>query len=126
MRASDVFETAPWGITDQPCFLNACALLECALSPRELLESLKDIEARLGRTMTRRWGERLIDLDILLIDSLIHREADLCVPHPEMHRRGFVLVPLARIIPDRVHPLTGRTIASMASDFPEELRICSL
>ncbi|MDR3265572.1 MAG: 2-amino-4-hydroxy-6-hydroxymethyldihydropteridine diphosphokinase [Synergistaceae bacterium] len=125
-RASDVFETPPWVVRDQPYFLNACALLECDLSPRDLLELLKEIEARLGRTTTRRWGERIIDLDILLMDSLVHYEPDLRIPHPEMHRRGFVLIPLARILPDQPHPLTGRTIASMAEEFPDELRICSL
>jgi 2-amino-4-hydroxy-6-hydroxymethyldihydropteridine diphosphokinase len=127
-QASDVFETAPWGVTDQPYFLNACILARCALQPEELLRLLKDIEAKMGRAATRRWGERVIDIDILTVDSLIYDSPDLHIPHKDMHRRGFVLVPLAQILPHWVHPVTGRTASDMASDFrdPEPVRICRL
>lgn len=125
-RISDVFETEPWGVTDQPYFLNACLLAECAFSPRELLAVVKDVEAKAGRTATRRWGERVIDIDILLMDSLIFDAPDLRIPHPYMHERGFVLIPLAEILPDWAHPATKRTITSMAEDYPKGVRICSL
>ncbi len=125
-RTSDVFETEPWGVTDQPHFLNACLLAEYDRSPRELLALLKTLEAKIGRTATRRWGERVIDIDILLMGSLVLDAPDLIIPHPHMHERGFVLIPLAQILPDWLHPLTGRTVATMAGDCSEDIRICSL
>ena len=81
IQASDVFETPPWGVTDQPYFLNGCVLAECALQPEELLKLLKGIEGKMGRRTTRRWGERVIDLDILAMDSLIYDSPDLHIPH---------------------------------------------
>ncbi|MDR1979241.1 MAG: 2-amino-4-hydroxy-6-hydroxymethyldihydropteridine diphosphokinase [Synergistaceae bacterium] len=128
IRTSDVFETAPWGVTDQPYFLNACFLARCALSPEELLRLLKDIETKMGRGATRRWGERVIDLDILTMGSLVYDSPNLRIPHLDMHRRDFVLIPLSQILPDWVHPITKRAIADMASDFTERapLRICGL
>jgi 2-amino-4-hydroxy-6-hydroxymethyldihydropteridine diphosphokinase len=127
-QASDVFETAPWGVTDQPYFLNACILAKCALRPEELLGLLKGVEAKMGRRTTRRWGQRVIDIDILMMDSLIHDSLDLHIPHKDMHRRGFVLIPLAQILPRWVHPITGRAADDMASIFrdPEPVRICCL
>ena len=126
VRKSDVFETAPWGVTDQPHFLNACLLAESDLPPESLLELLKGIEARMGRTTTRRWGERLIDLDILLIDSLLYDSPMLHIPHSDMHRRDFVLIPLAQILPDWIHPGTERSVASMATNYHGAVRICGL
>lgn len=126
IRTGDVFETEPWGVTDQPYFLNACLVAKRTLPPRALLKLAKEIEVGMGRTATRRWGERVIDIDILLADSLILDEPDLRIPHPRMHERAFVLVPLAKILPGFVHPETGRTLASMAKDFPEGVRICAL
>lgn len=125
-RTSDVFETEPWGVTDQPYFLNACLAMEYDRSPHELLALLKALETKIGRTTTRRWGERVIDLDILLMDSLVFEAPDLSIPHPHMHERGFVLIPLAQILPDWLHPVTGRTVAAMAADFPRGVRICAL
>jgi 2-amino-4-hydroxy-6-hydroxymethyldihydropteridine diphosphokinase len=117
VQVSDVFETAPWGVTDQPHFLNACLLAECTLPPAELLELLKNIETKMGRKPTRHWGERLIDIDILLMDSLVYDAPDLHIPHADMTRRDFVLIPLAQILPSWVHPVTKRTISEMAADF---------
>jgi 2-amino-4-hydroxy-6-hydroxymethyldihydropteridine diphosphokinase len=130
VQTSDVFETPPWGVTDQPHFLNACLTAECTLSPEELLALVKDIEAKMGRKETRRWGERSIDLDILAMGQVIYESPSLCVPHADMHRRGFVLVPLAQILPDWVHPVTDRSVREMAGDFCGGgngfLRICRL
>lgn len=125
-HTSNVYETAPWGVTDQPYFLNACLTAECAYFPHELLATAKDTEAKIGRTTTRRWGERVIDIDILLMDSLVFDAPDLHIPHPYMHERGFVLIPLAEILPDWIHPATGRTVASMAEKYSGGVRICSL
>jgi 2-amino-4-hydroxy-6-hydroxymethyldihydropteridine diphosphokinase len=119
VKTSDVFETAPWGVTDQPCFLNACLLIECEASPETpemLLEQVKAIEKNMGRVASRRWGERLIDIDILLMGSLVCDSPNLRIPHADMHRRDFVLVPLAQILPHWVHPGMGRTVASLAED----------
>jgi 2-amino-4-hydroxy-6-hydroxymethyldihydropteridine diphosphokinase len=132
LQTSDVFETPPWGVTDQAHFLNACLTANCALPPEELLALLKNIEAKMGRQETRRWGERVIDLDILTMQSLTYKSPSLRVPHAEMHWRGFVLAPLAQILPDWVHPVTNRSVAEMAGDFTENsskggfVRICRL
>jgi 2-amino-4-hydroxy-6-hydroxymethyldihydropteridine diphosphokinase len=133
LRTSDVFETAPWGVTDQPCFLNACLLVACALQPEELLTLLKDIEVQMGRVTTRRWGERVIDIDILTMNSLLYASPTLSVPHADMHRRAFVLTPLAQILPDWVHPEMRRTVTEMEAELRSRgrqrerpLRICPL
>ena len=131
---SDVFETAPWGVADQPYFLNACLLLEStdtanapsAFHPEILLKAVKEIETGMGRTETRRWGERLIDIDILLVDACFYESPTLRIPHIDMHRRGFVLIPLAQLLPNWLHPGTERTVAEMARDYPKAVRICAL
>jgi 2-amino-4-hydroxy-6-hydroxymethyldihydropteridine diphosphokinase len=97
LRRSSLYRTPPWGKTDQPDFVNAAALLETSLAPRALLGALKDAERRLGRTPGERWGPRVIDLDLLTYDEVTIDEPDLHVPHAELARRGFVLVPLAEI-----------------------------
>ena len=128
IQASDVFETEPWGVPDQPRFLNACLIIENVLPPEDLLARIKSIEADMGRTVTRRWGERKIDIDILFMDSMIHDSPLLHIPHAEMHRRDFVLIPLAQIAPRWVHPHTKRTISDMAMGFRDRnpTRICRL
>ena len=130
-RTSDVFETAPWGVTDQPYFLNACLLAESDLPPEELLALLKGVENKMGRTtaaVSRRWGERTIDLDILTMESLVYDTADLHVPHIDMHRRSFVLTPLVQILPGWVHPVMNRSVAELAMEMRdnENLRICRI
>jgi 2-amino-4-hydroxy-6-hydroxymethyldihydropteridine diphosphokinase len=112
VRASSLYDTEPVGEVDQPNFLNAVAELETELSPRRLLWNLLLIEKRLGRARTKRWGPRTIDLDLLLHGDLVVDEPDLQVPHPEMLRRSFVLVPLVELDPMLVHPVTGETLLS--------------
>lgn len=97
VRRSSLYRTPPWGKTDQPDFVNAVALLDTQLSPRELLDALKTAERRLGRTAGERWGPREIDLDLLTYDDVTIDEPDFQVPHAELKGRGFVLVPLAEI-----------------------------
>lgn len=94
---SSIYRTAPWGNLDQPSFLNAVVLLETRLAARALLEGLQEAERRLGRTVSERWGPRVIDLDLLLYDDLDIDEPGLRVPHPHLRERAFVLVPLAEI-----------------------------
>jgi 2-amino-4-hydroxy-6-hydroxymethyldihydropteridine diphosphokinase len=112
---SPVYESDPYGNTDQPKFLNAVVELETALEPPDLLVELKGIEARLGRTNTERWGPREIDLDILVYDGVVLKTETVQVPHPDLENRRFVLLPLREIAPDLVHPVSGMTITELAA-----------
>ena len=112
-HVSSLYDTDPVGDVEQPPFLNAVAWLETSLTPRELLWNLLLIEQRLGRVRAQKWGPRTIDLDILFYGASIVEEADLVVPHPEAHRRGFVLAPLAELDPDFIHPVTKLSIGRM-------------
>lgn len=115
VRASSLYDTEPVGEVDQPNFLNAVAQVDTELTARQLLWNLLLIERRLGRVRSRRWGPRTIDLDRLLYGDLVVDEPDLKVPHPELPRRSFVLVPLVELDPLLVHPLTGETMLSHLS-----------
>lgn len=118
---SDVFETEPWGVTDQPRFLNACLLMEdIEMEPKELLNAVKNIERDIGRKDGRRWGERKIDIDILLTGGRIISTPELTIPHINMYARDFVLVPLCQILPDWRHPQRGLNVAEMASALQSE------
>lgn len=95
--ASSLYRTKAWGVTEQPDFYNAAALLETTLAPRDLLRALKVLEDELGRVTTFRWGPRVIDLDILAYDELQMNDPDLTIPHALLHERAFALAPLAEI-----------------------------
>ncbi|MEK4032429.1 2-amino-4-hydroxy-6-hydroxymethyldihydropteridine diphosphokinase [Methylocystis sp. IM3] len=99
---SRIYRTPPWGVLDQGDFANACAIGETALSPYELLAAVKTIEADMGREPTRRWGPRLIDVDILFLGDHTLDDPELTLPHKELFGRGFVLMPLVEIAPDLV------------------------
>ena len=115
VKASSLYDTEPVGEVDQPNFLNAVAQIETELTPRQLLWNLFLIEKRLGRVRTHRWGPRTIDLDLLLYGGLIIEEPDLTVPHSELARRSFVLVPLVELDPLLVHPASGDTLVHLLS-----------
>ncbi|MBO6107837.1 MAG: 2-amino-4-hydroxy-6-hydroxymethyldihydropteridine diphosphokinase [Eubacterium sp.] len=107
---SDIIETEPYGVTDQPDFLNAAAAIDTLYSPEGLLDKLHDIENGAKRQRDLRWGPRTLDLDILLYDDEIIQTGDLQIPHKDMHNREFVLKPLSRIAPWKLHPVFGTTI----------------
>lgn len=104
LAASSLYRTAPVGYADQPDFINAVAKLQTGLSPRELLDALHVIEGRHGRRRSIRNAPRTLDLDLLLYGMLVLREEELTLPHPRMHERAFVLIPLAEIAPEAPVP----------------------
>ena len=132
---SSFYDTAPVGYTDQPRFLNGAALLATDLGPLELLRGLLRIEESMGRRRRADMppkGPRVIDLDLLLYEdsaghSLVLNDPDLVLPHPEMHRRGFVLQPLAEIAPEMCHPVrnqsVGQLLQQVSADAPEPLAL---
>ncbi|MEW6068932.1 MAG: 2-amino-4-hydroxy-6-hydroxymethyldihydropteridine diphosphokinase [Nitrospirota bacterium] len=112
-KKSSMHETAPWGIKDQPVFINMVIEIETGLKPKELLRLLKDVEKEAGRKETFKWGPRIIDLDILLFDDIVLNENDLKIPHPSMHKRDFVLMPLCEIAPDIKHPVLNLSVKDL-------------
>ena len=120
-KVSSYLVTEPYGVTDQPDFLNACLKLRTLLYPEELLKELNRIEKEAGRERIIHWGPRTLDLDILLYDDIVLEEDDLCIPHVEMHKRSFVLEPLAEIAPYKRHPVYGKTVREMLEEMQAQL-----
>lgn len=110
---SRVYETPPWGYVDQPAFLNMAVEAETSLSPEELLGRLKQVEVEVGREPSFRYGPRRIDIDILFYDDLVLESGALTIPHPRLHERAFVLVPLMDLAPGLVHPVLGRSVTDL-------------
>jgi len=112
---SKVYETPPWGFTDQDKFLNQAIKVKTYLDPEPLLKHLKRLETALGRVESFQYGPRLIDIDILFYDDILLANTQLVIPHPNMHERAFVLIPLLDIAPEHVHPVKKQTIRKLAS-----------
>lgn len=110
MRVSSFISTEPYGVTDQPQFLNAVACVRTSLTPLALLDVLLATELAMGRVRLRHWGERNIDLDLLLYEDVVLDLPRLHLPHPDMQNRDFVLLPLAEIAPELKHPTLQKTI----------------
>lgn len=120
LAKSSLFKTQPIGYTSQDCFVNGVIKIETDLEPFDLLRALKVIESHLGRKETFRWGPRAIDLDILIFDEKeIHTE-ELQIPHPLIHERQFVLIPLAEIDRNLIHPVLKKSIQELLEDFKED------
>lgn len=120
IKQSSVWLTAPVPVSDQPWYHNAVVAVETALSPYALLERLQAIENEFGRVRTVRNAPRVIDLDLIAYGTQILDKPELIVPHPRLHLRGFVLLPLREVAPDWVHPLGGATLAAMIAALPPE------
>jgi 2-amino-4-hydroxy-6-hydroxymethyldihydropteridine diphosphokinase len=125
VRSSHIYETEPDGFADQGMFLNCVVEMTTALEPKPLLEAMLSIEQQLGRKRTVRNGPRCIDLDLLLYDDLVLCTDALTVPHPRMHERDFVMVPLMEIAPTVVHPVLQRTIEELGGQYVYSQR-CTL
>lgn len=110
VRVSSFISTEPYGVTDQPQFLNAVACVRTSLAPLALLDVLLATELAMGRVRLRHWGERNIDLDLLLYEDVVLDTPRLRLPHPDMQNRDFVLLPLAEIAPELKHPMLQKTI----------------
>ena len=125
---SNVFETEPWGVTDQPSFLNACVRAKAGanLSPGKILKIIKKIESAMGRVKGLRWGPRAIDIDLLFIDLIVYKSGFLSIPHKEIFNRAFVLYPLSEIFPSWTHPITGEIVGEAALKYPCPVRIVKL
>jgi 2-amino-4-hydroxy-6-hydroxymethyldihydropteridine diphosphokinase len=119
LRCSSVYQTAAWGKTDQPDFLNQALLLHTHLEPENLLRELLSIEIDMGRERLEKYGPRIIDIDILFYDDRIINTEFLTLPHPQLQNRRFVLEPLAEIAGDFRHPILHKTIKELLGDCPD-------
>jgi 2-amino-4-hydroxy-6-hydroxymethyldihydropteridine diphosphokinase len=118
---SSIYETEPWGKTDQPGFLNLALQVQTALQATEVLKIALQIEKQLGRVRLERWGARIIDIDIIFYNTeVIHIEAQLTIPHPEMQNRRFVLEPLCEIAAGFRHPILNKTIGELYETLPDK------
>ena len=115
VKTSTFISTEPYGVTDQPQFLNGVCEVRTSLEPLELLHTLLDIEQEMGRVRLRHWGERNIDLDLLLYEDVVMDTPELKLPHPDMQNRDFVLLPLAEIAPELVHPILQKSIEELSN-----------
>ncbi len=116
IKLSSMIETEPWGVTDQPKFINMAVKAETGLGPEELLKVLKKTEIAMGRSPGTRWGPRVIDLDILFYDDLVIKTAEMEVPHPGIKDREFVLKPLEEIAPDKIHPVLQKSVKMLLEE----------
>lgn len=116
---SPFYQTEPVGVRGQKWYVNGVIRVETSLGPGDLLKSLLDIEADMGRIRQTRWGPRVIDLDILLFEDQIIQEKEVTIPHPRMQERRFVLVPLTRLAPNLIHPVLGKTMMELLHEAPE-------
>ncbi len=120
LGASSLYRTQPVGPVEQPPFINAVFALECGMNPHELLALLLSVEEKMGRVRKERWGPRVIDLDLLFYDEMVISGQGLEVPHPRLHERRFVLVPLVELAPDIIHPVIKKTVFDVLAALPAE------
>ena len=125
LRRSSVYETKAWGYTEQADFLNMVVEAKTELKPLALLNFLKRTESELGRVANFRYGPRVIDIDILFYEDLVRNTPRLQIPHPRLHERAFVLVPMVELAADLVHPVLKRSMSELLKDVDgQEVRLC--
>ncbi len=123
VATSSLYETAAWGNTNQPAFLNQALQLETTLTARQLMRRLLKLEKLMGRVRKEKYGPRIIDIDILLYNNEVHNYQLLKLPHPEMQNRLFALLPLNEIAKDYIHPVLKKTIKELLKDCKDELEV---
>lgn len=126
IKSSSRYQTAAWGKTDQPDFINQVLKLETGLSPLEVLKTILGIEWQLGRERTEKWGSRTIDIDILFYDQEVVASSELTIPHPYLQQRAFTLIPLAELEPDFVHPVLKKTVSELLDELESQLEVKKL
>lgn len=123
IAASSLYETAAWGITDQPTYLNQALEISTTLNARQLIRRILKLEKQMGRERKEKYGPRVIDIDILLFNDEKHNYRFLKLPHPEMQNRRFALLPLAEIAAEKVHPVFNKTIDELLIECKDELEV---
>jgi len=123
VKTSSIYETAAWGKTDQPSFLNQALEFDTLLNARQLIRCILKVEKAMGRIRKEKYGSRNIDIDILLFNDEIHNYSFLKLPHPEMQNRRFALMPLAEIAPGIIHPVFNRSIKELLKECPDDLEV---
>jgi len=123
IQSSALYETAAWGKTDQPAFLNQALELHTSLTARQLIRCILKVEKMMGRIREEKYGPRLIDIDILLFNNEKHNYDLLRLPHPEMQNRRFALLPLAEIAADLIHPVFNKSITELLAECPDKLAV---
>jgi 2-amino-4-hydroxy-6-hydroxymethyldihydropteridine diphosphokinase len=123
LRKSSLYETAAWGKTDEPNFLNQVLSIDTGLEAVELMDKLLSIEVKMGRTRNEKYGARIIDIDILFFASEIVNTPTLTLPHPEIQNRRFVLTPMNEIAPDFVHPVLLKKISTLLKECGDNLDV---
>lgn len=123
---SSVYETAAWGVTDQPAFLNQAIEIETELNAKQLIRRILKTEKKMGRIRKQKMGPRNIDIDILFFDQAVYNYPFLNVPHPQLHNRRFALLPMAEIAPDFIHPVFEKNIMQLLDECPDTLAVNKL
>jgi 2-amino-4-hydroxy-6-hydroxymethyldihydropteridine diphosphokinase len=123
IKKSSIYESSPWGVENQVAFLNQVVLLETAVNPFNLLDMILNIEKEMGRVRVEKWGERIIDIDILFYNNEIIETNSLCIPHPYISKRRFVLAPLKEIGENYIHPILQKTINELLLECLDEEKV---